>query len=54
MDPQIIRVDYDDQIDDVINKINVALEEHGLSFRVDDQVHDGFDLYELVNLNQNK
>lgn len=43
-----IRLEYDDQIDDVISKVNWALEKYNLQFVFDGESHDGFEILELV------
>lgn len=45
-----IRFEYDDQINDAIDKINVALKSHGLILESDEAEHDGFELYRLREL----
>jgi hypothetical protein len=44
---EILRIDYDDNGVDVMDKVNKALEEHGLRFEDDEQPHDGFCLLTL-------
>jgi hypothetical protein len=43
----ILRIDHDDQLDEVVNKANRCLKHVGVSFIDDEDVHDGFCLYEL-------
>jgi hypothetical protein len=47
--PPIVRVDYDDAPNDVVDKINAVLAAYGLQLSDDGQVHNGFILYSLVN-----
>jgi hypothetical protein len=44
-----IQIEYDTHLEDVIPKVNEALEKYGLEFVEDDQEHDGFIIYDLVN-----
>ena len=44
---EVLRVDYDDTALDIMDKINAALEEHGLKFEDDELPHDGFELFAL-------
>ena len=43
-----VKIQYDDDILKIIDKINEVLEEHGLSLEDDMQEHDGFNIYSLV------
>lgn len=43
-----VRINYDDQLEDVMEKVNEALEEQGLHFVADGLEHDGFMLYTLA------
>jgi hypothetical protein len=45
--PQPMRLDYDDQGIDIMDKVNKALKVHGLTFEDDGLPHDGFNLYTL-------
>lgn len=45
-----MRIEYDDQLDDVVVKANKLLAVHGLQFVDDGQPHDGFCIYALVKL----
>lgn len=47
-----IRINYDDDLMGVIDKVNNALEPHNLEFKEDNEQHDGFMLYDLVFLNK--
>ena len=47
-----IRIDYDDDMMGVIDKVNDALESHNLKFIEDNEQHDGFMLYDLSILNK--
>lgn len=53
-EPRPIRIDYDDDQLDVVDKINVALKSHGLSFVDDDQTHDGYCLFTLEKRSQGR
>lgn len=44
-----IRIDYDDQLNEVVDKVNAALAAHELEFRDDGEAHDGYCLYNLVS-----
>lgn len=44
---ETLRVAYDDNVCDIIDKLNAALEEHGLKFEDDEQPHDGFNILTL-------
>lgn len=44
---KVVRIDYDDNPDEVLEKIDEALEELGISFEDDEQEHDAFCLYEM-------
>ena len=41
------RIEYDDQVFDIIAKVNEALESHGLEFVFDENEHDGFEICAL-------
>ena len=43
-----IRIEYDDMAEDIVMKLNTALEQYGLRFEFDDQEHDGFEILSLV------
>lgn len=45
----VIRIEYDDDADCIIGKINNILSAFGvdIEFVSDEQVHDGFEIYEL-------
>jgi len=45
-----IQIEYDDQLEDVIDKVNTELKEKGIQihFEPDNEEHDGFELYEMV------
>jgi len=49
------RIDYDDQLDGVVEKINDELREEGIpiQFVADDEEHDGFVIYNMVKGNTN-
>jgi hypothetical protein len=42
-----VRIEYDDQLNDVVDKINTALERHGLVLVDDGLPHDGYCLFSL-------
>ena len=42
-----MELQYDDNLDDAMGKVNAALESHGLQFVDDGQEHDGFMIYTL-------
>ena len=44
---ETLRIDYDDDVCDIVDEINDALEEHGLCFEDDEQPHDGFNILTL-------
>jgi hypothetical protein len=46
-----LRIGYDDHAWDIVDKINKALEEHGLAFVPDETEHDGFGLWTLTRVN---
>lgn len=46
---KVVRVDYDDAPNDVVDKVNAALASYGLQLSDDDQEHEGFVLYSLVD-----
>jgi hypothetical protein len=47
--PLLLRIDYDDQPDDVVNKANVALEPLGIQFVLNEPAcGDGFMIYDVV------
>lgn len=43
-----IRIDYDDHLDDVINKVNHELQRLGLRIEYDGKPHDGYELCRIV------
>jgi hypothetical protein len=45
-----MRVEYDDQLDGVVDKVNGVLAAHGLKFEDDGKEHDGFIIYTLVKV----
>jgi hypothetical protein len=45
--PPIVRVDYDDAPNDVVDKVNVVLAAYGLQLSDDGKEHEGFILYSL-------
>ena len=42
-----LRLNYDDSGIDIVDKINKALEEHGLWFQDDGEEHDGFRIQKI-------
>ena len=44
----IVRIDYDDDQIEIVDKINEVLEEHDLKLQDDMQEHDGFIILKLV------
>lgn len=44
---ETLRINYDDDVCNITDKINAALEEHGLKFEDDDLPHDGFNILTL-------
>lgn len=44
---ETLRIDYDDNGLDAMDKVNEALEEHRLKFEDDEKPHDGFCLFTL-------
>jgi len=53
-----MQLEYDDQLEDAIEKVNKELKKEGFSiqFKVDGEEHDGFEIYNLVrdDLPENK
>ncbi len=47
-----LRIDYDDQATDVIDKVNDALASIGWRFMDDDKVHDGSIFYSLERIGE--
>lgn len=47
-----LRIDYDDNLLDVIDKVNEVLEEVGLRFEDDGKDHDGWNEYTIVELDE--
>lgn len=45
-----MRIYYDDQLEDVVDKVNKALKEKGLAFVDDGQEHDGFCVYRIEEI----
>lgn len=45
----VVRVNYDDAPNDVVNKVNVALTSYGLQLNDDNKEHEGFILCSLVD-----
>lgn len=43
-----MKIFYDYQPDEVINKVNLLLKKHGLWFEDDGEEHDGYILYKLL------
>lgn len=43
-----IRIEHDDRPEDIIEKVNEALDAHGLRIVDDDQLHDGYCLFQIV------
>jgi hypothetical protein len=48
--PETMRIDYDDQLLDVIDKVNKILAARGLRFTDDGQMRDGYMIYTLESL----
>lgn len=48
MSEATVRLDHDDNIIDVLDKLNKALAAHGLEFVDDEEEHDGFMILKLV------
>lgn len=46
-----IRVEYDDDADAIIAKVNDAIKTLGVEFQDDELVHDGFNVYKLEAVN---
>ena len=44
---QHLRISNDDNVTDVVDKVNGVLEPFGLLFKDDDKEHDGYIIYEL-------
>jgi hypothetical protein len=47
---ETIRLEYDDDVLDILEKVNEALRERGLTFEDDMQEHDGFSIYILKEI----
>jgi hypothetical protein len=47
-----MQIDYDDDILDILEKVNKALSKYNLEFVNDDLPHEGFCLYNLVEKNK--
>lgn len=45
-----IRIEYDDDAIRIIEKINLALAEKGLKIQDDEQFHDGFCIFDVVDV----
>lgn len=45
-----IRIEYDDDAIRIIEKINLALAEKGLKIQDDEQFHDGFCIFDVVEV----
>ena len=45
-----IKIDYDDDVLDIIDKVNEVLAKVGMVLQYDNREHDGFDIYSLVKL----
>jgi hypothetical protein len=52
MKDNVLRIDYDDDGDEVVDKVNEILAARGLIFVDDGLAHDGFCLFELKELKQ--
>ena len=44
---ETLQINYDENVCDITDKINAALEEHGLKFEDDELPHDGFNILTL-------
>mgnify|MGYP001605067450 CR=1 FL=1 len=44
----ILRIDYDDNALDIMDKVNAMLAEYGYQFVNDEQDHEGFEVYTLI------
>jgi len=44
-----LKIQYDDSAEDIMRAVNLALADHGLSFKDDGKEHDGYVAYELVD-----
>ena len=44
-----IKIEYDDNIFYIIEEVNKALGEYGFEFVSDEEEHDGFEIFTLVN-----
>lgn len=47
-----LRIEYDDDCVTIMDGVNALLEPHGLKFHSDDEVRDGFEIYELMELSK--
>lgn len=45
-----IKIWYDDEPDDIIARVNQALEKYNLAFLDDGEEHDGFNAYDLCEM----
>ena len=48
-----IRIEYDDRADQVIDKVNEMLATRGIQFKSDNQEHDGFVIYVMIDSSGN-
>ena len=48
--PEIVRINYDDECLDIIDKINKALRTHGIRLVDDNLSHDGFCLFVIEKI----
>lgn len=46
---KILRIDYDANVLNVMDKVNAILEPYGYQFVNDDQPHDGYEIYTLLH-----
>ena len=46
---ETLRIDYDDNALDIMDKVNAMLAQHGYQFVNDEQSHEGFEVYTLIH-----
>ena len=51
MSESTIRLDYDDDLGAAVDKINVALREHGLELQYEEGFNDGYEILRVANIN---
>ena len=49
-----LRIDYDDDALDIMDKVNAMLKSFGIQFINDEKPHDGFEIYTIEKENTNE